>query len=54
MLPSPTQECVENRVDTSKRCNEDVTEEELFGDSRGYCAQPNFSTLKIAAANLQV
>lgn len=52
-LPAVTQECLENRIDVSKRCELNQTEDVIFGDSRGSCDRPHVNTLKIAASNMK-
>jgi hypothetical protein len=53
-LPKPTQECVDNRMDPSQRCETDLNAQEIYGSSKGACANSNVKELKIAASNLQV
>ena len=54
LLPTGTQECLDNRVDIMKRCDPDATEFDLYGDSKGACGKPHVTTQKFAVDNLQV
>lgn len=53
-LPKPTQECVDNRIDPFQRCETELNAQEIYGSSKGACANSNVKELKIAASNLQV
>jgi len=52
-LPTATQECVENRVDSLKRCDSSATEFELYGDEKGACGEPSVNLQKIAVGNMR-
>lgn len=53
-LPTPTQECLQNRIDVTKRCEANLASEDIYGSSKGSCATQPITTLKTAAANLLV
>lgn len=53
ILPTPTQECLENRVDVEKRCAPDATDFELYGDEKGACDEPSVFLMKVAVGNFQ-
>mmetsp|Transcript_34240 Transcript_34240/g.102525 ORF Transcript_34240/g.102525 Transcript_34240/m.102525 type:complete len:928 (-) Transcript_34240:190-2973(-) len=53
LLPTTSQECLDNRVDMAKRCDPDATEIDLYGDSKGACGENHVTTRKMAVENMQ-
>ncbi|KAL7548819.1 hypothetical protein ACHAWF_012077 [Thalassiosira exigua] len=52
MLPRPTQECVEHRIDTAMRCDVEANEFDIYGDEKGACGEPDILIQKVAS-NMQ-
>ena len=53
VLPAITQECLDNRIETSMRCNANATEFDIYGSKEGSCGTDNIFTTKAAVANMQ-
>lgn len=54
LLPPPTQECLDNRIDILKRCDDSATEFDIYGDEKGACGRPSIFTMKAAVGNMQL
>ena len=48
MLPNTNQECLDNRIETSKTCDPTATKFDLYGDEKGACGEHSTSLSKIA------
>ena len=53
LLPMPTQECMDHRVDVAKRCDSNLSDYDMYGDSRGACADEHQTIFKMASKKLQ-
>lgn len=54
ILPPATQDCVDNRVDVTKRCDVSATDDDIFGDEAGSCGESLIHTQKAAAGNMRL
>merc|ERR1740121_2905494 len=54
MMPTTTQECLENRIDIRKRCDLAATESDLYGDEKGACGEHHDSLAKVASVDMQL
>lgn len=52
-LPTPTQECINNRVDLSFQCDPDATVAERYGDLKGSCGEPPAGIKKVTGENMK-